>query len=129
MERPAIALFPMVAKYPGAALLKRRSGGSVPSAVGASSTKRGFMLSSPSIVIEEARPTEATPGTCATRSAMLWCARATCSSSVMRRRGMATRNVWISSGLYEAGRNQAHRDEGSDHQSRTDQQRQSQGDL
>ena len=58
IERPATIRLPIVSKYPGAMLLKRRSGGSAPSGTGNSSTSIGLPLSSPSIVIDDEMPTD-----------------------------------------------------------------------
>ena len=63
IERPATSRLPIVSKYPGAKLLNRRSGGTSPAGTGAPSTSIGLPLSSPSIVMEDERPTDVTPGT------------------------------------------------------------------
>ena len=64
IERPATMRFPIVSKYPGACDLKRRSGGIALSGRGLSSNQIGLVLSSPSIVIDDVRPTAVTPGAC-----------------------------------------------------------------
>jgi hypothetical protein len=73
--------------------LKRRSGGTLPSTARKPSTSITLPLSSPSIVIDVERPTEFTPGTCASRSVMLWCVRAACGASLMNAGDMAMANV------------------------------------
>src|SRR5688500_1074653 len=54
---------PIVSKYPGPTLLKRRRRGIVPSASGKSSTASELPLSSPSMVSEDERPTAVPPAT------------------------------------------------------------------
>jgi hypothetical protein len=56
-----------------------------------------------SIVIEDERPTEATPGTCASRSATLSNARTVSCGSPMRSAGIAMTKVWTSSGWVNPG--------------------------
>ena len=103
MERPATTRLPIASKYPGAKLLKRQSGDKVPSGTGNSSRFRTLPLSSPSIVIDEESPTAITPGTCASRSAMLSCVRDALCGSLMRPSGIAMRKVCTSSGRVKPG--------------------------
>ena len=53
--------------------------------------------------MEDERPTEVTPGTCASRSATRSCVRAACCGSLMRPGGIARTNVWTSSGRVNPG--------------------------
>ena len=80
IERPATTRLPIVSKYPGADALEAPQRRERALRHRERPRRRAELpLSSPSIVIDEERPTEATPGTCARRSAMRWCVRAACS--------------------------------------------------
>ena len=61
------------------------------------------MLREPSIAMEDERPTDVTPGTCAIRSAICWCIRTLWSSSFTSASGIVTRSVSTSSGWTNPG--------------------------
>ena len=101
-----------------------------PSGPGKSSTKIGSLLSLPSIVIDEVRPTEVTPGTCAMRLHDLF-VHAARSATVSGNQRLGNRHAQRQHLLRvgEARIDLAHRLERADHQAGRDEQDDSQRDL